>query len=400
MPPFTKTVAEHLMFPLWVGGRHMAVTQVADTNLTYYTSSLEADPKRPFNCTVNLMQWLNEKGKPQYGTHPKGAKRKIFTTLQPDLMTYAMAEMNNIILEAFNPKDNHKAADAAAEFHTKDFESDEWEGREQLWEFAVIAGVSPQIHLTATGSDPLMRNIHRLYMMAAFTLIIQGYDTDSRDEVGNVCAILADSSGRVIGWGRNTRGINSTRHAEVNLIQGLYANHKSRYNESLKGAILYTTLKPCQMCAGMIHHAGKGEIEVVYGQNDPGDDANGTVLDKFRKNWLLGESEERPVFLPDGQSLHESLTIFREKDKITVKGQTARRMVDSLGQDGAKHLMEGAALTLERKMAKYSGNVSFAKMSTSEEIIKYDKMQRTFKYDQMQKTLNHLKFFLLSKKRL
>jgi hypothetical protein len=75
-------------------------------------------------------------------------------------------------------------------------------------------------------------------------------------------------------------------------------------------------------------------------------------------------------------------------------------MVDSLGQDGAKHLMEGAALTLERKMAKYSGNVSFAKMSTSEEIIKYDKMQRTFKYDQMQKTLNHLKFFLLSKKRL
>jgi tRNA(Arg) A34 adenosine deaminase TadA len=385
-----KDVAQQIIFDLRQNGGHAALSQLRDQNTVFCTTSPEADASRPFNCLVNLMQWLNERGQAQFGTHPQSGKRKIYTSMDPDDAAAAMEAMNKFeIITVANKKANR--GEQALKYTQTPLDSAQWEGRQVLAEFGVDNMTSPQVHLPFTGSDEKMRTVHRLYMMAAFTL--NGGDT--RQEAGNVSAILADASGRIIGWGRNLRGFNSTLHAEVNLIQGLYANRPSDYARSLNGAVLYTTLKPCIMCAGMIHRAGKGKIEVIFGQDDKGLDAQGTKLDITRQNWLLG-SKEKAIFMPDSEKpLSKALEEFRDQDKVPVHGRAARGIVDSLGQPGAVELMAKATAQLKLKTEKYLDPASFEKKKYTKENT--EKVQ---KYEERKRVLEHISAFLNSKKAL
>lgn len=82
----------------------------------------------------------------------------------------------------------------------------------------------------------------------------------------NIAALLVDGFGTVISWGVNTNQQEKWRHAEVNALGSYIAAGNARLPAN---ATLYTTLDPCEMCAGMIQHVGRGTpIRVVSAMQD------------------------------------------------------------------------------------------------------------------------------------
>jgi len=160
----------------------------------------------------------------------------------------------------------------------------EIKNRDALDAFSVPVVAAPLPDVDVTREDWLIgskgfNTIHRIYMMAAFALMTKRFGTT--DNSGhNIAAILVDKTGHILSWGLNQRWNNATFHAEVNMLQAYYKNHKA--DPGLPdGARIYTTLKPCKMCAGMIREAAKdiNTVAVYYGQNDPG--ALDTALDEI-----------------------------------------------------------------------------------------------------------------------
>nr|WP_276599166.1 Bd3614 family nucleic acid deaminase [Nannocystis sp. SCPEA4] len=110
-------------------------------------------------------------------------------------------------------------------------------------------------------------------MMAAFALVECRVRKRSMDG-HNIGAILVTNGGQVLSWGLNQYNVNHTFHAEVNTLQSYWKRTGAAVPD---GSVLFTTLKPCKMCAGMIQHAG---VRRTYmGQDDPGSHATNTDLD-------------------------------------------------------------------------------------------------------------------------
>lgn len=84
----------------------------------------------------------------------------------------------------------------------------------------------------------------------------------------------------LLAWATNSNSHNRTLHAEVNLIQNYFQNTRSLIP---KHVAIYTSLKPCRMCAGMIWHSSvdRNSLKVYYGNDDPGPGAKNTILSPF-----------------------------------------------------------------------------------------------------------------------
>ncbi len=104
----------------------------------------------------------------------------------------------------------------------------------------------------------------------------------------SIAAILVDKDGQVLSYGLNSNSKNKTLHAEVNLLQRLYKNGGRRIPA---GAVLYSTHKPCKMCAGMIHDwcDDLNHVQVFYGIEETGALSRQTVLDRLALNKQLGD---------------------------------------------------------------------------------------------------------------
>ncbi len=91
-------------------------------------------------------------------------------------------------------------------------------------------------------------------------------------------AILTRGEGEVVGHALHSGAINKTRHAEIDLIQGLFrAGFTPRKDERYT---LYVSLKPCRMCAGTWAEVFTGfDLQVRYLRDDPGTKARGTELE-------------------------------------------------------------------------------------------------------------------------
>lgn len=79
-----------------------------------------------------------------------------------------------------------------------------------------------------------------------------------------VGAVLFHRERGVLAVGHNTNASNRTLHAELNLVQSWWREQRAPLPE---GAELYTTLEPCRMCSGMIHHCGPS-TRVSYLESD------------------------------------------------------------------------------------------------------------------------------------
>lgn len=115
---------------------------------------------------------------------------------------------------------------------------------------------------------------HEKYMRMALVLAKEAAEAG---EVPVGCVIV-DSSGTVIGHGRNRREESSdaTAHAEVEAIREAGERLGSW---RLDGCTLYVTLEPCPMCAGAIINARVPVL--VYGTADSVSGSCGSVIDLF-----------------------------------------------------------------------------------------------------------------------
>lgn len=103
------------------------------------------------------------------------------------------------------------------------------------------------------------------------------------DHDRGIAALLVDKKNRLLGYGINSNSKNKTLHAEVNLIQRLFLEQGYKIPE---GSVLYSTHKPCKMCAGMIYHWSKepSSIQVYYSHEEKGVLSRQTVLDRYGLN--------------------------------------------------------------------------------------------------------------------
>lgn len=101
-----------------------------------------------------------------------------------------------------------------------------------------------------------------------------------------VGAVLCDNNGRLLGAAVNTNAQCQMRHAEVNLFLNLWAEGQTKIPQ---GAILYTSLKPCRMCASLILSLIQvdGEtahsIKIIASQDDRGPMGRHHLLDGILK---------------------------------------------------------------------------------------------------------------------
>ena len=118
-----------------------------------------------------------------------------------------------------------------------------------------------------------------------------------------VGCVIADSSGRIIGRGRNRReeAHDATAHAEVEAIREACA---ATGNWRLDGCTIYVTLEPCPMCAGAIISARIPRV--VYGAREENSGSCGSVVDLFSENY-----GHRPAVYP-GICSEESRALLRE----------------------------------------------------------------------------------------
>ncbi|WII72571.1 Bd3614 family nucleic acid deaminase [Bdellovibrio sp. 22V] len=102
----------------------------------------------------------------------------------------------------------------------------------------------------------------------------------------NIAAVLVDEKDEVLSYGINSNSKNKTLHAEVNLLQRYF---KETGKKVPAGARLYSTHKPCKMCAGMIYHWSESpqNLQVYYAIEETGGLSRETVLDREKINKQL-----------------------------------------------------------------------------------------------------------------
>lgn len=112
-----------------------------------------------------------------------------------------------------------------------------------------------------------------------------------------IAALVVSAEGELLSWATNTSAVNKIKHAEFNAVRALG-------RAIPEGARIYTTLKPCRLCAGAIWQAcvDPASVKVAYLEDDPGALARGTVLD-------LGSSE-RERFSRDTREREAKTLLF------------------------------------------------------------------------------------------
>jgi len=98
-----------------------------------------------------------------------------------------------------------------------------------------------------------------------------------------VGAVVLDSTGQIVGRGRNERELTGdpTAHAEIVALRDAAHSHGSW---NLSDHTLVVTLEPCAMCAGAILNARISRV--VFGAWDDKAGAAGSVLDVLRTRTL------------------------------------------------------------------------------------------------------------------
>lgn len=107
-----------------------------------------------------------------------------------------------------------------------------------------------------------------LFMTIAYAIVSVTWARIAAQEGNKVACIVVDERDHIVSWGINMaegQG-NPSWHAEIVALRRLLA---SRRATSLgAGYKLYTTLKPCYMCAGMITEIAP-QMTIIFGQDDP-----------------------------------------------------------------------------------------------------------------------------------
>ena len=128
-----------------------------------------------------------------------------------------------------------------------------------------------------------VHTVHRLYMAAAFRLLLGGADVDQNT---GVAAFVVSPSGQILCWGKKNSA-HRMLHAETSALIAYGARLP-------KGARIYSTLMPCKMCRAFIEHfSTEGDFVAYYGQLDM-TKATAGPIDKNKFLLLSNPSKEKP----------------------------------------------------------------------------------------------------------
>lgn len=132
-----------------------------------------------------------------------------------------------------------------------------------------------------------------IFMLTAYAIAAITWDRIDDWKGNKVACILVDAQDRIVSWGINMReGENVTWHGEtVTLRRYLAQNRRTTMDAGFR---LYTTLKPCYMCAGMIAQVAPS-LATIYGQNDP--EILNSTLD--RNPGPYPQSASKALYTPD-----------------------------------------------------------------------------------------------------
>jgi len=222
-------------------------------------------------------------------------------------------------------------------------------------------GPAPNVDLAWEAKPGRERAVHRLYMMLAFALVQSGVGNSG--EGHNIGAVLVAPDGALLGWGLNTARKNYTFHAELNAIQDFY----HRTNQPLpEGCRMYTTLKPCQMCAGMIRDAARRPetLRVFFAQDDQS--TGSTALDELQGvQRLLGRESDIFSEVPFVISKAKALRLERLRAESDAANRLATGWRDSrlahrtayLTTPTALDVFKSASARLIDKIDQYQGHL-------------------------------------------
>ena len=224
-------------------------------------------------------------------------------------------------------------------------------------EYPVPANVSPIISDIQSESASVKhdgkyascgtRTVHRLYLATAFTILHKLHAPSSRD---GVVALIVEKNGRIISWGRKNPDV-SCWHGETSAIMALGGTIPA-------GSCVYSTLKPCNMCAGTINDASGGNAKVFWGQDDPGSMAVDTKLDQTRMGRLLDgnktQAGARAILLEDakGDKTNPMATALEKSFDAQKKGGK-KSTIDYIVTPEAEIIVREAEKFLKAKQDKY-----------------------------------------------
>ncbi|TKC90302.1 nucleoside deaminase [Trinickia terrae] len=80
----------------------------------------------------------------------------------------------------------------------------------------------------------------------------------------NIGCVMIDGTGKIFGWGLNLNAVGASLHGET---MAILTHQRTNGGPLPAGTRIYTTLKPCYMCAGTIVSAAP-DCTVIYGQDD------------------------------------------------------------------------------------------------------------------------------------
>ena len=181
-------------------------------------------------------------------------------------------------------------------------------------------------------TDPLNEEMKSVYALMAIRLAFHFRQGNGRKKLKlpygwPVVCIIASKEGQILSWGINTKGdnlVDLTKHAEINAISAYLDLHKGA-TLLPEGALIFTSLKPCQMCAGAIAVTTAPffkNLDVRFGQLDP------TQLTTY-----LDTHEH--------QLSHDFVTRMDSAYKAIKKKYPTVCAADSLGHSGMDNLFEG-----------------------------------------------------------
>lgn len=162
----------------------------------------------------------------------------------------------------------------------------------------------------------------KIYMTLAFALLDcarRGKNSTVESLSGQqIAAVLVGPDGRILSWGVNTNEKNVTRHGETNCVQTYFLQTGQSIPD---GAILYTTLQSCEMCAGMLTTVARN-LRVVYGAPDRSL-GNTALQHKLNGCWeeRFAGSESNPV----ARANFQRLVALRMQKEYHNKVQNAGR---------------------------------------------------------------------------
>lgn len=98
-----------------------------------------------------------------------------------------------------------------------------------------------------------------------------------------IAAFMIAPNGHLLAYGVNSNSKNKTLHAEVNMVQRFFRETGQKIPT---GTQIYSTHKPCKMCAGMIYDWAEepSSLKVFYGVEETGRLSTATVLDQHGLN--------------------------------------------------------------------------------------------------------------------